>query len=49
LINGPVKLTPVVKDGRKTYRFEGETTVGPLLPLAFIRMASPRGLNVGLK
>jgi len=24
LLNGPVKLTPVVKDGRKTYQLEGE-------------------------
>ncbi len=45
LLNGPVNLTPMIKDGRKTYSFEGETTVGPLLPPELIRMASPRGFE----
>jgi hypothetical protein len=44
LLASPARLVPVVAgDGRKTYRFEGETTVGPLLPPAFITLASPRG------
>ena len=46
LLDGPIRFIPVKDNGRKTYRFEGQTKVGPLFDPTYIRMASPRGCDL---
>jgi hypothetical protein len=43
LLHGPIHFVPEVREGRKTFRFYGETKLGPLLDPTFMKMASPRG------
>jgi site-specific DNA recombinase len=43
LLNGPIRVTPVVHDARKTFHVAGETTIGALLASAAV--ASPRGFE----
>ena len=45
LLVGPVQFIPMVRDGRKTYSFRAELTVGSLLDSRFTSVASPTGFE----
>ena len=45
LLAEPIQFTPVMRDGRKTYSFEGKTRLGMLLEPGYIELASPRGFE----
>ena len=49
LLVGPVQFIPMVRDGRKTYSFRAELTVGPLLDARFTSVASPTGFEPVLR
>ena len=46
LLPEPLKVFPAVVEGRRTLRFEGATTLGPLFdPEVYKGLASPRGFE----
>jgi hypothetical protein len=45
LLIGKLRMSPVTVNGRRTLRFEGETTLGPLLDPGYKGWASPRGFE----
>ena len=45
LLVGPIKCTPVVRDGRRDYAIRGETKLGALLPAASVTLVPRKGLE----
>ena len=45
LLNGPIKCTPVERDGRKRYEISGETKLGGLFIPASVRLVPRKGLE----
>jgi ssDNA-binding Zn-finger/Zn-ribbon topoisomerase 1 len=45
LLIEPLRIAPVTVQGRRTLRFEGATTLGPLLDPSYKGWASPRGFE----
>jgi hypothetical protein len=45
LLVGPIKCTPVIRDGRRDYTIRGETKLGALLPTASVTLVPRKGLE----
>ena len=45
LLSGPIKCIPVMRYGKKSYAFKGETRLGALLSTPSVTLASPRGFE----
>jgi hypothetical protein len=45
LLVGPIKCTPVIRDGRRDYTIRGETKLGALLPTARVTLVPRKGLE----
>jgi hypothetical protein len=45
LLGGPIKCTPVIRNGRRDYAIRGEAKLGALLPTASVTLVPRKGLE----